>query len=101
VEGGTHLVASAPRNAGGPHDSQAGDVLAGSVGADRDGVAQRLECQGLQEDANVASVVSEEGCGSEDQNLELSINSSFLSRGSRRIAASCCLASLEVRCSRL
>jgi len=101
VEGGTYLVASAPRNGGRPHDSEPGDILTGLVGADGDGVAQCLEGQRLQEDANVTSVVSEEGCGSQDQDLKLSINSSFLLRGSRRIAASCCLASLAVQCSRL
>jgi len=63
-------------------------------------MAESLECEHLDEDADVAAVVGKEGGRGEDQDFALSMNSSFFRRGSRRIAASCRLASLAVRCSR-
>jgi hypothetical protein len=72
------------------------DVFAVVVGADDDTMAQPLERQDLEEYSDVAAVVGEEGGRGEDQDLEPSMSSSFSRRDSRRIAASCRLASLAV-----
>ena len=75
------------------------DIFTVVIGADDDTMAQPLEGQNLEEYSDVAAVVGEEGGRGEDQDLESSMSSSFSRRDSRRIAASCRLASVAVSCS--
>jgi len=100
VKGRAYLVLATPGDAGGSYDVETFNVLAVVIGADSDSMAESLECEHLDEDADVTAVVGKEGGRGEDQDFALSMSSTFFRRGSRRIAASCRLASLAVRCSR-
>ena len=86
-------MASTPGDAGGAYDGQALDVFAVMISADSDIIPQSLQDKGLHQDTDVTAVVGEEGSGGDDQDVVFLMNSSFFLRGSRRIAASCRLAS--------
>lgn len=96
VEGRAYLVPVTPGDAGCAYDAEPFDIFTVAIGAHSGSMAEPLQRKDLVEDSDVAAVVGKEGCWGEDQDLELSMSSSFFRRGRRRIAASCRLASLDV-----